>query len=391
MNRESAGRVLAALQPSAQAALDRVGSESFEPLWGDPRSLFRVRVAAHSVVDHRDSAAVAPGQEVLTFRLVYPRIVLAELNTHRALSRSTESSRAVPVKRRIAQLSRTPYRPLAALRNRAGMQAGADMGSAEADVAGAAWEYARAACTVAMELSQEAGLHKEEANRLGETFALVRTVVTATDWTNFYALRTHDAAHPVIRFLARAMYVAHQNSTPVPLRRGEWHLPFVPAGADRVPPAPTEYPGRRWEENPHREIDWADYDLCRRSSARCARVSYGNVDGTPSTWLQDDATWAKLVGFDDPVAAAECQPDAVVKADAWPLRPLHASALEHAATPVPYAIRNDPRYRSNLRGWLQFRKLFTHENMGRFSPPVSEVAKWAAEVPPEVFAEADPY
>jgi hypothetical protein len=37
------------------------------------------------------------------------------------------------------------------------------------------------------------GIHKQVANRLLEPFAHMSTLVTATEWGNFFALRAHPA------------------------------------------------------------------------------------------------------------------------------------------------------------------------------------------------------
>ncbi len=62
------------------------------------------KVIAHSVGPHN--------QSLITFQLRYPRIVHAELMTHRVFSRNASSSRAVPVRRMIEEIERDPVVPL---------------------------------------------------------------------------------------------------------------------------------------------------------------------------------------------------------------------------------------------------------------------------------------
>ena len=45
------------------------------------------------------SKSAVTGVSLYTFVLTYPRVILAEVNTHRALSRNTASSRAIPAKK----------------------------------------------------------------------------------------------------------------------------------------------------------------------------------------------------------------------------------------------------------------------------------------------------
>ena len=49
-------------------------------------------IDAQIILDTRSPA----GQRITTFRLKLPRFILAQLNTHRAFSRNTSSSRDVP-------------------------------------------------------------------------------------------------------------------------------------------------------------------------------------------------------------------------------------------------------------------------------------------------------
>jgi hypothetical protein len=56
-----------------------------------------------------DSVSPA-GVRLTTAEVTFPRIVLAEFNTHRMLSRNSASSRAIPVEKRIAMVEADPFR-----------------------------------------------------------------------------------------------------------------------------------------------------------------------------------------------------------------------------------------------------------------------------------------
>lgn len=349
---------------------------------GDPARLFRVKVVADSEAED--------GSRLTTFRLLYPRVVLAEMNTHRVLSRSTESSRAIPGGVRRRQLVGGPYRPLDWRVRVAGMTAGGPLGLAEAVQASAIWDGAVQAAVAAADAMVGVGLAKEEANRLTEPFALVRTVVSGTRWDNFFALRTHGDCYPPFRLLARAMYLAYQASAPRRILPGGWHLPFM-SPADVA--AAHEYAGGRCYAEagtvPGASINWGDFHAARWSAARCARVSYGRVDGTPTDPRHDDEMWAKLVGLaKDPGTAAWQAPGDL---PAGPPRSLHASPLEHQATVRRIVAGRAPQGGNFGEPWVQFRKLFLTENVTHFRPAAGDVAAWAAEVPPEVFADTDPW
>jgi thymidylate synthase ThyX len=71
------------------------------------------------------------------------------------------------------------------------------------------------------------GVHKQIINRLLEPFYCINTLVTSTEWDNFFELRDHPDAQPEIRALAIAMKEAIAGSIPDRLHEGEWHLPYV--------------------------------------------------------------------------------------------------------------------------------------------------------------------
>src|SRR5262249_41186442 len=90
-----------------------------------------------------------------------------------------------------------------------------------------AWIHARDQAICVARAFDAAGYHKQIVNRLLEPFSHINVVVTSTEWDNFFALRDHPHAQPEMQVLARAMKEAMSDSTPRPLRLGQWHLPYV--------------------------------------------------------------------------------------------------------------------------------------------------------------------
>jgi hypothetical protein len=366
---------------------------------GDVRKLFRVKIVADSVRAEASRDGV-PMTRLTSYQLTYPRVLLAEVNTHRMLSRSSESSRALPGRKRLAQLSDCPYFPLRWGAKIAGMGAGVTLEEVEARKAADHWLSVLVHAMNAAEAMIDAGLAKEELNRITEPFALVRTVITASAWDNFFALRCHEAAHPAFQFLAKAMYVARGRSTPDPLRTGQWHLPYI-RQADIA--AAAEYTRAEPEELKIANVPmahpfassrfggWEVYHLCRWSAARCARVSYGLLDGKPATPEADDETWSKLAGNPGTPHRifAWNHPKYVGPGDRWPYRPVHASPMEHQGTPEDGPCRGV--YSGNLPGWVQFRKMLGGENVSKFDVPPEVVLAWAKEIPEEVFSGPELY
>jgi hypothetical protein len=272
------------------------------------------------VIEDSTSQYARRNHRLTTFQLRYPRMVHAELMTHRAFSRNSSSSRAIPVERMIQWVKDDPAKPVEWGRNQRGMQAETLLSPEDAAKAAFIWLQARDDMIRRTEEMLALGVHKQIANRLLEPWHHISVIVTASQFANWFALRWHKLAQPEIRELARAMAKAYIRSEPRPLKPGEWHLPYVSAEERAAYDTPT----------------------CRKFSvARCARVSLLNHDGT-----NPDA--AKDIALHDMLAVAE---------------PLHASPAEHQATPMD---KHQLTQLSNLGGnfgigWVQYRKTLANE------------------------------
>jgi hypothetical protein len=286
------------------------------------------------------------GRRITTFQLRYPRYVHADFLTHRLFSRNASSSRAKPVK---AFLSEGIVYPIEWGANIPGMQAGQEITGWRKIAAKAVWSTMAHLNGLGCRLLAKIGLHKQWANRPLEWFTHINVVVTATTYDNFYALRCHKDAQPEIQALAKAMYQASTESTPVQLLPGEWHLPYV-SKIDRS--EVNDYlrfsPHTEPFEDDHGFItDILTYYLIKVSVARCARVSYLSHDGKKTTVEADIALYDRLLAS----------------------VPLHASPAEHQATSMPengihlYALLS-----GNLIGAIQYRKLLEGEHQDTYTP-----------------------
>lgn len=206
-----------------------------------------------------DSLSIPGGVRLTTVQATMPRIILAELNTHRVMSRGSASSRAIPVEKRIQAVLDNPFVPAAFGANQKGMQAGADLDEDVNERSRLEWLTARNNAVDSARFLAEWGVHKQWANRLLEPFSWTTVVITATEWENFFNLRCSSMAQPEIREIAERMRKARTESVPKRLGNGEWHLPYV---------QPDEL-----------HLDLAGDYLVRLSTARCARVSYLNQEG----------------------------------------------------------------------------------------------------------------
>jgi thymidylate synthase ThyX len=290
--------------------------------------------------------SVAPnGQRMTTMEIEYPRFILAELNTHRMLSKNSASSRAIPVKAMHEHMRLNPARPVHWGKNQPGMQAKEELTGNDLGDVQFMWQRAQQdAMHWAMQMSERAGLHKQVANRITEPWMLMKTVISGTEWRNFFWLRAHADAQPEIHELATKMWDAYNSSTPELLQPGEWHVPYVKT--HRLSSGELIY------------LDAADTPITTQqarviSASCCAQVSYRKND---DSYEKAEKIFRQLI---------ESQP-------------CHASPVEHQATPMQYTSTNayEPEtwepgithvsansdlWSGNLRGWIQHRKLIAGE------------------------------
>lgn len=271
--------------------------------------------------------SVSPaGLKLPTLELVYPRMVHSEFMTHRALSRSASSSRAIPVERMLKAILNDPAMPIHWGKNQAGMQAHKELHPIYREMAQTVWLEAMEAAIEYARRLHELGAHKQVVNRILEPYAHIRVVATG-DLTNFFGLRRHPDAQPEIRHLADLMWEELQRYDPEPLGFGEWHLPYV----------------LQSEIQAHGGLTDPSGVLRKVSAARCARTSYKTHDGRVSSIEEDVLLYERLVGS----------------------APLHASPCEHQATP-DWKVGGTwarPDLHGNLIGFRQARKYLLNENI----------------------------
>lgn len=303
------------------------------------------------------------GNRLTTWEVEYPRLVHAELMSHRMFSRNAASSRAIPFAKMLEQLKGRPVRFGA---NQAGMQdKGEDHTAAismDVYIEGEgwskddyeteeAWERSKDFAVACAESFAEAGYHKQITGRLTEPFQMMKTIISATEVVNFFWLREDEAADPSIAELARCMKQAYDESVPELLKAGEYHLPYV----DNF---------NRGMDNKPQKFHLGDgvpvslQDAIKVSCARCAAVSYRNEGYGLAKSVE---VFDKLLGSDKK----------------------HASAFEHVATPmkeccqmedvnthkphtwesgVSHMDNNYNLWSGNFKGWVQYRKTIPGEN-----------------------------
>lgn len=309
-----------------------------------------------------------------TILATYPRWIHAEGRTHRALridegleflprtpspmedpalSRNAASSRAIPVAKMIEDILSDPAVPIFWGKNVAGMQANEELSPPHARKARDIWlssmdaaiKHARAMVALGIDDEERPiGAHKQIVNRMLEPYMHIRVLFSATEWSNFLALRIHEAAEPHIQMLAREIKACLDRPAMQDLQPGGWHLPFIRDGetAEAFLAA-----GFRPGEGPKAPYWPAALERLRAlSCARCASTSYLTVDSKPMTPERAIALHDKLVGAS----------------------PLHASPAEHVAqadekgTMVGSTWRNKPQHR-NYVGFRQYRAMLPNDTL----------------------------
>ena len=285
--------------------------------------MIEAKVIADSINEHET--------RLITFQVTAPKFIDAELRTHRMLSQNSSSDRAIPFSK---MKTKSFYVPEDVRKNQKGMQGYEKI--TDQQLVDFQQDLDMILDGTILNLSHwENIIHKQHLNRYLLGYSMQSKVITGTEWKNFFNLRLAADAQPEIQEVARMMKEAMDASTPQRLKIGEWHLPYV--------------------EDPTKTIQ-NTYNLeeaIKMSAARCARVSYGNHDGTDPDVEKDLKLYDFLVSSG------------------------HLSPLEHQATPmqmmefdtindvspttwekgVSHIDVNFALWSGTFKDWIQYRKM----------------------------------
>jgi thymidylate synthase ThyX len=278
------------------------------------------------------------GDRLTTFILTFPRIILAEFNTHRMFSRNSASSRAIPFEKMVKSVQENPFIPIAWQKEHKGMQ-GTEYITDENNISDCINDWLEArnnAIRIATRLNSgfwieeetkvgEDRVTKQLCNRLLEPFMWHTVIITSgkEGLENFFNLRDHEAAEIHIQELARKMKEVYNESKPKQLQAGKWHIPF----GDNINTFDfTNFKMKLWENkqaptNGHNDL------IVKISTARCARVSYTVVgeEGKEPNYENDIKLHDRL------------------------LESGHFSPFEHCAK-----VMSDEEYESFIKGEVDF-------------------------------------
>jgi hypothetical protein len=299
------------------------------------------------------------GQRLTTMLITFPRFILAELNTHRMLSKNSASSRAIPFKKMVESVKNDPFVPIAFQKDHKGMQGTEYFENEDHNEQVENWKYRAMRRVEEAEMSAATGLTKQLVNRSLEEFMWHTVLISGTEWENFFNLRCpqyyygadyngkriyyrskkqftwaaetldNDAdvetlpsmdddmgwlkinkgqAEIHMMALAEAMWDAMNESKPKQLQEGDWHIPFEDSinedliNSQKIVTAIDKTVGEYLRE--------MNKVYVKISTAMSARTSYTVVGE------EKEISYETLIGIHDKMAIAN---------------PFHASPFEHCA------------------------------------------------------------
>lgn len=336
----------------------------------------KVEIVGHSV-DPR-------GNELLSVLVTFPRIILAEVNTHRMLSKNTSSSRAIPFNKMVQSIRENPFIPIAWQKSHSGMQ-GTEYITDEKQLEDILANYDNAinAAINRAEYFTKIGVTKQLANRLLEPFMWTTMLITGSKegWDNFFELRCpsyhietdtgeynkfkswkelckrhyagptsmelkdysllqklqHNKGQAEIHImdLAEKIYDVMNESTPKKLKPGEFHIPFE---SKITGPFIYEAGGKKWvlsKDMLENEIAANEIlidgetvksiilnQMVRISTSMAARTSYTLIEGIETSNEKHLDLYHRLIAQDPP----------------------HSSPMEHCARAM-----SDEEYYSSIK------------------------------------------
>jgi thymidylate synthase ThyX len=374
--------------------------------------MIKAKIVADSINEFDD--------RITTFECTFPRIILAEVNTHRMFSRNSASSRAIPFKRMVEMVQENPFIPLAFQKDHKGMQGNKYIqNSVSLSIRKKQWLEARdkaveSAIQLHTPLSElykehseyenyiwedEEPVTKQLCNRILEPFMWHTALITSTEVENFFHLRSpqYGGHHPrlgesyyrskkdTIKALKRvdvntdnlnvdivsaiewlkinqggaeihmmslteSMWDVYNESTPIQLNAGKWHIPY----GDNID-TNIFLTEQITVPHDHLEQDFENLKI-KIATARCARLSYQTLGDNPRVNYKSD------IELHNRLASMG-----------------HWSPFEHCARAMTDIEYNENRkgclnnnwallshdtagWSGNFKGFIQYRKMFQDEN-----------------------------
>ncbi len=321
------------------------------------------------------------GNRLTTVIATFPRCILSEINTHKMISKNSASSRAIPFHKMLENVEKNPFIPIKWMKDHSGMQGVEYFTNEEVESIGLLRDHLEAR-DFAMEraIKQNSnGLTKQIVNRLLEPFLWHKTLLSGTEFENFFALRAEGMAEIHLQALAYDMLDKFNNSTPTLVKSGEWHIPYGNNIDERELRAIAEVDGYKLDSNGYiieNEQDILIKYKLKISTARNARTSYDNFDGTSDIAKDIVMAEERIIkpGHWSPTehpARAMSEEEFYNHSKTFTILKSEVEAYEAKNNSDWYevvaytkdgAVITEFGWSKNVRGWLQYRSLFQNEN-----------------------------
>ena len=341
------------------------------------KTVIKAEIVAHSINEQ--------GDELISVMATFPRIILAEVTTHRMLSKNTSSSRAIPFNKMVETIENDPFIPIAWQKEHKGMQ-GSEYFTSEFDIEllRQNWLKGRDYAVITAKAGTLLGSTKQLNNRLLEPFMWTTMLITGpkSGWDNFFNLRcpqyetnsgkgfrsrkdalaaqlnvkdpgkdfvkqSYEDSFNIEWFkankgqaeihmmaLAECIWDAYNESTPKQLKAGEWHIPF----RDKIDLSQSHEAAElelldKYERGYH---DYLQILLVKVSTSLAARTSYTVVGEDKGL------DYEALIGLHDRLLAQD---------------PPHSSPMEHCCLVVTEE-EYDNSFKGREKGWFRNYKGF---------------------------------
>ena len=324
------------------------------------------------------------GDRLTSLVLTYPRIIHAEMMTHRMFSRNASSSRAVPVQKMIEAVKNNTFCPFEFQKAHKGMQGSEYFTDEDKEDCIKLWLESAELALQQAEKMKEKGITKQIINRILEPYQYYTVLITGSKegWDNFFELRNpvyeweyeegiikakskeeflemfiqryptngerdlHDweavdenfnpadsnfwrsinkgQAEIHMMTLAECIYDAMNESTPKQLQAGEWHIPFGDTFNTLKQEDDLEDLLNDINYVPKNilfDIDFLTQAKLAIATARCARISYETLGDNP------EINYEKDIKLHDDLLAMK-----------------HMSPFEHCAV-----VMNEENYYSHIK------------------------------------------
>lgn len=333
-----------------------------------------------------DSIESIGNNRLTALEVVMPRYILAELNTHRMLSKNSASSRAIPFKKMVKSIQENPFIPIAWQKDHKGMQ-GIEYLTSQEDIDYAIYNWKEAGIqAIKFAKSLNSRVTKQLCNRLLEPFMWHTVLISGTDegWENFFSLRCpqylHEGSGTTYRSkrdykdrkfedysdldeatdndtrwfqinkgqadihmmaLAESIWDAINESIPNKLNPGEYHIPF----GDNIQPGIIRYSEEYASGKYKNQEDTINGFKVKIATARCARLSYQTLGEEPKIDYEKDINLYNLL-----------------------LKSGHMSPFEHCAR-----VMTQEEYDSYYGGKLEINQYCEYDYSNRYSKELKEV------------------